>query len=122
MGFLDIPVEVREQILNEYLDGHTGEIPVNPTSSIDGREIKATGHIFYKKIQNPALPVLLVSKQLQAEMEGVLNRKRSQKANYALDIMERKASYRQWKLDTAEKRQRAGFRVVEEDKTRRWWE
>lgn len=87
MGFLDIPIEVREQILNDYLDGHTGEVPVNPTSSIDGREIKATGHIFYKKIQNPALPVLLVSKQLQAEMEGVLNRKRSQKANYALDIM-----------------------------------
>ena len=33
-----------------------------------------------------------------------------------------KTKLREWKVKTAEKRRKAGFKVVEEDETRCWWE
>lgn len=87
MGLLDIPVEIREQILNDYLDTYRAEAPLNPASSFHGRQSHSYDHVFYTKTQNPALSVLLVNKQLHVEMKDVLRHKRSQKGNYELDIM-----------------------------------
>ncbi|CAM1500627.1 Fc.00g097890.m01.CDS01 [Cosmosporella sp. VM-42] len=87
MGFLEIPIEIREQILSEFLDISKAECPINPTSAINDRKPLPHKHIFFKKMQNPTVPLLLANKQLFGETKGLLSRKRSQRANYAIDIM-----------------------------------
>ena len=87
MGLLEIPIEIREQILNEFLDTSRVEGPVNPKSTINDRKTLPHSHIFFKKMQNLAVPVLLANKQLHGEIKDLINRKSSQRANYAIDIM-----------------------------------
>lgn len=88
MHLLYLPVEIREQILKDLLDINGVEAPDSPALTISGREVPPSGgHTFCKKLQNPALPALLVNRQLQAEMEGVIKRKKSEQVSYSLDMM-----------------------------------
>ena len=97
MSLLQIPREIRLQILHETIC-HTGDQPSCPAVSQEGRTslFGSRNGIWQLPIHNPALPLLLVNKQIHVEIKDVLERI---PADYHVDIMFVK-SYGLWTIWT----------------------
>ncbi|KAK3936008.1 hypothetical protein QBC46DRAFT_396070 [Diplogelasinospora grovesii] len=95
MAFLQIPVEIRLNVIREAICS-LADRPSCPAVSQEGRKRLARdsftgGGIWQLPLRNAALPLLLVNKQIHAEVKDVLERTTS----YHVDIMFLK-SYGLW--------------------------
>lgn len=88
MTFLQIPVEIRLNVMKQAIYS-LGDPPSCPTTSQEGRKRLPRGECFgggiwQLPLRNPALPLLLVNKQLCGEVKDII---RLMTTDYHVDIM-----------------------------------